>query len=80
MVIYLSSYKYNNLSIYIQGVESKCMGNEVSIEELDKNLRATSKMASDSEQKLDELSRNNIIQYIILKHWICNLEFLTKHL
>ena len=37
--------------------ESKCMGNEVTIEEYDKNLRATTKMASDNEQKLDELSR-----------------------
>merc|ERR1739845_27760 len=37
--------------------ESKCMNNEVTIEELDKNLRQTTKMASDNEQKLDELSR-----------------------
>merc|ERR1711892_992480 len=33
------------------------MNNEVTIEELDKNLRATIKMAHDNEQKLDELSR-----------------------
>ena len=38
--------------------ESKCMNNEVTIEEYDKNLRATTKMASDNEQKLDELSRD----------------------
>ena len=50
------------------------MGNEVSIEELDKNLRATSKMASDSEQKLDELSRNNIIRCIINKYYPLYLE------
>merc|ERR1712045_466681 len=33
--------------------ESKCMNNEVTIEEYDKNLRQTTKMASDNEQKLD---------------------------
>merc|ERR1711976_496156 len=32
--------------------ESKCMNNEVTIEEYDKNLRQTTKMASDNEQKL----------------------------
>ena len=39
--------------------ESKCMNNEVTIEEYDKNLRQTTKMASDNEQKLDELTRNS---------------------
>merc|ERR1711953_1049205 len=34
--------------------ESKCMNNEVTIEEYDKNLRQTTKMASDNEQKLAE--------------------------
>merc|ERR1719357_133864 len=33
------------------------MNNEVTIEELDKNLRTTIKMAMDNEQKLDELKR-----------------------
>merc|ERR1719420_2319563 len=33
------------------------MNNEVTLEELDKNLRQTTKMASDNEQKLDELRR-----------------------
>merc|ERR1739848_499094 len=41
----------------IKVVENVCLDNEVTIEELDKNLRATVKMASDNEQKLDELSR-----------------------
>merc|ERR1712234_53000 len=41
----------------IKVVENTCLNNEVTIEELDKNLRATVKMASDNEQKLDELSR-----------------------
>jgi hypothetical protein len=34
------------------------MNNEVTIEEYDKNLRQTTKMASDNEQKLDELTRD----------------------
>merc|ERR1712062_933994 len=34
---------------------NKCKNNEVTIEEYDKNLRQTTKMASDNEQKLDEL-------------------------
>merc|ERR1712244_201243 len=37
--------------------ENKTMRNEVEIEEADKNLRETTKMASDNEQKLDELTR-----------------------
>merc|ERR1712088_595228 len=35
--------------------ENKTTRNEVEIEEADKNLRETTKMASDNEQKLDEL-------------------------
>merc|ERR1711902_41488 len=48
-------------------VESKCMNNEVTLEELDKNLRQTTKMASDNEQKLDELSRKLGVQEEELK-------------
>ena len=36
------------------------LANTVTLEELDKNLRQTTKMASDNEQKLDELSRRDI--------------------
>merc|ERR1712213_218011 len=43
-------------------VENKCMNNEVTIEEYDKNLRQTTKMASDNEQKLDELTRKLGVQ------------------
>ena len=46
----------------VKTVESKCMNNEVTLEELDKNLRQTTKMASDNEQKLDELSRKLGVQ------------------
>ena len=47
--------------------ESKNMNNEVTIEEYDKNLRQTTKMASDNEQKLDELSRKLGVQEAELK-------------
>merc|ERR1719226_444511 len=42
--------------------ESKTMRNEVELEEMDKMLRETNKMASDNEQKLDELSRKLGVQ------------------
>merc|ERR1719233_1043914 len=43
------------------------MNNEVSIEELEKNLRTTIKMAVDNEQKLDEISRKLGVQEAELK-------------
>merc|ERR1712119_237969 len=51
----------------VKAVENTCLNNEVTLEELDKNLRATTKMASDSEQKLDELSRKLGVQEAELK-------------
>merc|ERR1719422_2140801 len=51
----------------IKVVDNTCLNNEVTIEELDKNLRATVKMASDNEQKLDELSRKLGVQEAELK-------------
>merc|ERR1711892_870413 len=51
----------------VKVVESACMNNEVTLEELDKNLRATIKMATDNEQKLDELSRKLGVQEAELK-------------
>ena len=38
------------------------MNNEVTLEEYNKNLRRTTKMASDNEQKLDELTRKLGVQ------------------
>ena len=38
------------------------MNNEVTLEEYNKNLRQTTKMASDNEQKLDELTRKLGVQ------------------
>jgi len=60
--------------------ESKCMINEVAIEELDKNLRSTTKMASDNEQKLDELSRKLGVQEAELKRGIERAELAEKNL
>merc|ERR1711992_148042 len=47
--------------------ENKTMRNEVELEELDKILRETTKMASDNEQKLDELTRKFGVQEDELK-------------
>merc|ERR1719356_532529 len=44
----------------VKVVENTCLNNEGTIEELDKNLRATMKMAVDNEQKLDELSVSSV--------------------
>merc|ERR1712021_49166 len=52
-----TSKSADNVIKTIKVVENTCLNNEVTIEELDKNLRATVKMAADNEQKLDELNR-----------------------
>merc|ERR1712061_390379 len=57
-----TSKEADNILKKVKAVESTCMNNEVTLEELDKNLRATVKMASDNEQKLDELSRKLGVQ------------------
>merc|ERR1719269_307208 len=58
----LTSKSADNVLKAVKVVESTCMNNEVTIEELDKNLRSTIKMAVDNEQKLDELSRKLGVQ------------------
>merc|ERR1712013_613535 len=63
----LTSKSADNVLKAVKVVESTCMNNEVTIEELDKNLRATIKMAVDNEQKLDELSRELGVQEAELK-------------
>merc|ERR1711931_593330 len=63
-----------------KGVESSCMNNEVTIEELDKNLRSTIKMAHDNEQKLDELSRKLGVQEAELKRGLDRAELAEKNL
>merc|ERR1719445_2513335 len=56
------------------------MNNEVTLEELDKNLRQTTKMASDNEQKLDELSRKLGVQEEELKRAIERAELAESKL
>merc|ERR1711915_288986 len=56
------------------------MNNEVTIEEYDKNLRATTKMASDNEQKLDELSRKLGVQEEELKRAVERAELAENKL
>merc|ERR1712223_1679982 len=63
----LTSKAADNVMKTIKVVENTCLNNEVTIEELDENLRATVKMASDNEQKLDELSRKLGVQEAELK-------------
>merc|ERR1719151_101844 len=43
----VSSKEADDVLKKVKVVESKCMNNEVTLEELDKNLRQTTKMASD---------------------------------
>merc|ERR1712110_1314712 len=45
-----TSKEADNILKKVKAVESTCMNNEVTLEELDKNLRASTKMAADNEQ------------------------------
>merc|ERR1719352_1279770 len=64
----------------VKVVENTCLNNEVTIEELDKNLRSTIKMAVDNEQKLDELSRKLGVQEAELKRGLERAELAEKNL
>ena len=64
----------------VKVVESTCTNNEVTLEELDKNLRSTIKMAHDNEQKLDELSRKYGVQEAELKKGNERAELAEKNL
>merc|ERR1711973_350527 len=76
----MTSKAADNVLKTIKVVESTCMNNEVTIEELDKNLRATIKMAHDNEQKLDELSRKLGVQEAELKRGVDRAELAEKNL
>jgi len=76
----LTSKSADNVLKAVKSVESTCMNNEVTIEELDKNLRATIKMAHDNEQKLDELSRKLGVQEAELKRGLERAELAEKNL
>merc|ERR1711962_1356618 len=76
----MTSMASDNVMKTIKVVENTCLNNEVTIEELDKNLRATVKMASDNEQKLDELSRKLVVQEAELKRAVERAELAEKNL
>merc|ERR1711962_607972 len=76
----LSSKDADSILKEVKVVESKNMNNEVVIEDLDKNLRQTTKMASDNEQKLDELPRKLGVQEAELKRGIERAELAEKNL
>ena len=75
-----TSKEADNIMRTIKVVENTCLNNEVTIEELDKNLRATVKMASDNEQKLDELSRKLGVQEAELKRAVERAELAENKL
>merc|ERR1712128_362927 len=70
----------DNILKKVKVFESTCMNNEVTIEEYDKNLRQTTKMASDNEQKLDELSRKLGVQEDELKRAVERAELAENKL
>jgi len=76
----MSSKSADNVMKTIKVVENTCLNNEVTIEELDKNLRSTNKMASDNEQKLDELSRKLGVQEAELKRAVERAELAENKL
>jgi len=76
----LSSKEADGILKKVKIFESKCMNNEVTIEELDKNLRQTSKLASDNEQKLDELSRKLGVQEDELERAMARAELAENNL
>jgi len=76
----LTSKAADNVLKTVKVVENTCLNNEVTIEELEKNLRATVKMAHDSEQKLDELGRKLGVQEGELKRGLERAELAEKNL
>lgn len=63
----ISSKEADGILKKVKTVESKCMNNEVTLEEMDNMLKQTNKMAADNENKLDELSRKLGVQEDELK-------------
>merc|ERR1712156_880975 len=58
----LASKEADGILKKVKYFENKSMNSEVELEEGDKNLRETTKMASDNGQKLDELTRKLGVQ------------------
>ena len=76
----LTSKNAHQILKNVKLVENTCLNNEVTVEELDKNLRSTMKMAVDNEQKLDELSRKLGVQEAELKRGLERAELAEKKL
>jgi len=76
----LTSKNADTVMKAVKVVENSCLNNEVTLEELDKNLRSTMKMAVDNEQKLDELSRKLGVQEAELKRGLERAELAEKNL
>merc|ERR1712121_404780 len=76
----VTSKNADNVMKSVKTVENTCLNNEVTIEELDKNLRSTIEMAVDNEQKLDELSRKLGVQESELKRGLERAELAEKNL
>merc|ERR1712234_24560 len=76
----VTSKDADNVLKAVKVVESKTMNNEVTIEELDKNLRSSIKMAHGNEQKLDEITRKLGVQDGELKRGIERAELAEKKL
>merc|ERR1712183_951603 len=76
----LTSKNADTVMKAVKVVENSCLNNEVTLEELDKNLRSTMKMAVDNEQKLDELSRKLGVQEAELKRGLERAETAEKNL
>merc|ERR1712127_765240 len=75
-----TSKEADNILKKVKTVENTCLNNEVTLEELDKNLRASTKMAADNEQKLDELSRKLGVQEDELKRAVERAELAENKL
>merc|ERR1712090_82860 len=76
----MTSKAADNVLKTIKVVENTCLNNEVTIEELDKNLRASLAVTSDNEQQLDELSRKLGVQEAELKRAVDRAELAEKNL
>merc|ERR1711997_292033 len=76
----LTSKNADTVMKAVKVVENSCLNNEVTLEELVKNLRSTIKMAVDNEQKLDELSRKLGVQEAELKRGLERAELAEKNL
>merc|ERR1712168_59318 len=76
----ITSKNADNVMKSVKTVENTCLNNEVTLEELDNNLRSTVKMAVDNEQKLDEMSRKLGVREAELKRGLERAEIAEKKL